>query len=202
MVQDLHLWSGIKIEKTFAKDWTLSLAEELRLKHDITEINNHFTEAGLRYRINKNFALEGQYRLTFDKNKDSSYDLFTRYALDLRYKGRIDFISIMYRLRYQKEVEGWDLFNPNVLYEKYVRHRVRIRYEDWGKFKPYVSTEIFQLFEPYQAARYEYMRFLAGVKYSMPRAGAFNLAYGLNLELAKTQPVKIYTIKINYTYSF
>lgn len=202
VVQDLHLWSGVKIEKTFAKDWTISLAEELRFKHDITEINNHFTEAGLRYRINKNFALEGQYRLTFDKNKDDSYDLHTRYALDLRYKGRLDFISIFYRLRYQKEVEGWNVLDPNVLYEKYVRNRVRFRYEDLGRFKPYVSAEIFQLFEPYQAARYEYIRILAGVKYNMPRAGSFNLAYGLNLELAKTQPLKIYTIKINYTYSF
>jgi len=202
VVQDLHLWSGVKIEKTFAKDWTIFLAEEIRFKHDITEINNHFTETGLRYRINKNFALEGQYRLTFDKNKGASYDLLSRYALDLRYKGRLDFITIFYRLRYQKEVEGWNLLDPNVLYEKYVRNRLRIRYEDLGRFKPYVSAEIFQLFEPYQAARYEYIRLLAGVKYNMPRAGSFNLAYGLNLELAKTQPVKIYTIKINYTYSF
>lgn len=202
VVQDLHLWSGVKIEKSFAKDWTISVAEEIRFKHDITEINNHFTEAGLRYRINKNFALEGQYRLTFDKNKDASYDLLTRYALDLRYKGRIDFISIFYRLRYQKEVEGWNLLDPNVLYEKYVRHRVRVRYEDLGRFKPYISAEIFQLFEPYQPARYEYVRLLAGLKYNMPRAGSFNLAYGVNRELVKTQPVKIYTIKINYTYSF
>ena len=202
VVRDLHLWTGVKIEKTFAGDWSVFLAEEIRFKHDISEINNHFTEAGLRYRINKNFALEGQYRITFDRNKDATYDLLSRYALDLRYKGRLDFITIFYRLRYQKEVEGWDLLDPNVLYQKYVRNRIRIRYEDLGRFKPYLSAEIFQLFEPYQAARYEYMRFLAGVKYYMPKAGVFDLAYGLNLELADTQPTKIYTIKINYTYSF
>ena len=202
VIRDLQLWSGVKIEKKFAGDWSVFLAEEIRFKHDISEINNHFTETGLRYRINKNFALEAQYRLTFDKNKDASYDLLTRYALDLRYKGRIDFITIFYRLRYQKEVEGWNLFDPNVLYQKYVRNRVRIRYEDLGKFKPYLSAEIFQLYEPYQAARYEYMRFMGGVKYYMPKAGVFDLAYGLNLELASTQPAKIYTIKINYTYSF
>jgi len=202
VVRDLQLWTGVKIEKKFAGDWSVFLAEEIRFKHDISEINNHFTEAGLRYRINKNFALEGQYRITFDKNKDATYDLLTRYALDLRYKGRLDFITIFYRLRYQKEVEGWDLLDPNVLYQKYVRNRVRIRYEDLGRFKPYLSAEIFHLFEPYQAARYEYMRFLIGVKYYMPRAGVFDLAYGLNLELAETQPAKIYNIKINYTYSF
>lgn len=202
VVRDLHLWTGLKLEKTFAKDFTVFISPEIRFKHDISEINNYFFETGLRYRINKNFALEGQYRLTFDKKKDSSYELLTRYALDLRYKGRLDFISIYYRLRYQKEVEGWNLVNPNNPYQKYVRNRIRIRYEDLGRFKPYVSAEIFQLFEPFQAARFEYMRFLGGVKYVHPSLGSFDLAYGLNLELADTDPTKIYTIKLNYTYSF
>lgn len=202
VVRDLHLWTGVKLEKTFAKDWMVFVAPELRLKHDISEINNYFFETGLRYRINKNFSLEGQYRITFDKKKDDSYELLTRYALDLRYKGRLDFMSISYRLRYQKEVEGWNLVNPNVPYEKYVRNRIRFRYEDLGRFKPYVSAEIFQLFEPLQVARFEYIRIMGGVRYGHSGLGTFDLAYGLNLEFADTNPARIYTIKLNYTYGF
>lgn len=202
VVSDLHLWTGIEIEKKIAKDWTVSLAEEFRFKQDISVLNNHFTETGLRYRINRNFALEGQYRLTFDQNKDHSFDMLSRYALDLRYKGKLDFISIYYRLRYQKEVEGWDLFDPAVLYQKYVRQRITVRYTDFKKIKPYVSAEIFQLFEPSQNARYHYVRVLGGIKYEHQEIGTINLAWGLNRELVEVQPAMVFTLKVNYTYSF
>lgn len=202
VVSDLHLWTGVALEKRFAKDWSVFIGEEFRFKHDITVLNNFFTETGLRYRINKNFALEGQYRVTFDQNKDKSFDMLTRYALDLRYKGKIDMITIYYRLRYQKEVEGWNLVNPAIPYEKYVRNRISVRYTDFKRIKPYVSGEIFQLFEPNQNARFHYIRVMAGILYEFRKAGKVNLAWGFNRELNETQPATIYTLKINYTYSF
>ena len=202
MVSDLHLWTGVAIEKSFAKDWSVFLAEEFRFKHDITVLNNFFTETGLRYRINKNFALEGQYRVTFDQNKYKNFDMLTRYALDLRYKGKISMITIYYRLRYQKEVEGWNLVNPSIPYQKYVRNRISVRYTDFKKIEPYVSGEIFQLFEPNLDARFQYVRVMAGILYTSRKAGKVKLAWGFNRELEDVQPTTIYTLKINYTYSF
>jgi hypothetical protein len=202
VVRDLHLWTGVQIEKTFAKDWTLSLGEEIRFKHDISQINNYFTEAGLRYRISKNFALEGQYRFTRDKKKDNTYENLSRFALDLRYKGRLDFLSIYYRLRYQKEVNGMQIFDMSVPYEKYVRHRLTFRYKDFFRIKPYVSAEIFQLFQPGQNPEFEYVRLLGGVRYKHAKIGEFNVAYGFNREISSLQPAMIYLIKVNYTYGF
>jgi len=202
VVSDLHLWSGVAVEKGLGKDWSVFLGEEFRFKQDISVLNNHFTETGVRYRINKNFALEGQYRLTFDQNKDKSYDMLSRYALDIRYKGRLEHITVYYRLRYQKEVEGWNLVDPSVLYQKHVRNRITVRYTDFNSFKPYVSAEIFQLFEPFGYAKFEYARFLGGVKYEHLDLGTINLAWGFNRELTSIQPAMIYTLKVNYTYRF
>ncbi len=202
VVRDLHLWTGAAVEKTFGKDWTLSLGEEIRFKHNISEINNYFTEAGVRYRINRNFALEGGYRFTRDRKKDNSYENLTRYNLDLRYRGRLDFITIYYRLRYQKEVEGFNLFDQAIDYEKYVRNRIRIRYNDFQKIKPYVSAEIFQLFSPCQFPAFDYIRLLAGIKYEPGNMGSFNFAYGFNREFYRVEPAMIYQFKINYTYQF
>lgn len=201
VVSDLHLWTGVELEKKFARDWSVFIAEEFRFKHDISALNNLLTETGLRYRITKNFALEGQYRVTFDQKKDKSFDMLTRYALDLRYKGKIDRITIYYRLRYQKEVEGWNLVDPAIPYQKYVRNRISVRYTDFKRIKPYVSAEIFQLFEPSEEARFEYVRLLGGIRYKHPKAGEVNLAWGFNREFADVQAATIYTLKINYTYS-
>ena len=202
VVRDLQLWTGAEVEKSFGKDWTISLGEEIRFKQNISEINNYFTEAGLRYGISKNFALEGGYRYTRDRKSDNSYETRTRYNLDLRYKGRLDFITIYYRLRYQKEVEGFNLFGQESGYEKYVRNRIRIMYSDFKRISPYVSAEIFQLFRFSRMAEFQYIRVLGGIKYEPGKMGAFGFAYGFNREFTQVEPATIYQFKINYTYEF
>ena len=202
VVRDLHLWSGAKIEKTFAKNWTVSLEEEIRFKTNISEINNFFTEIGLRYRINKNFALQGNYRFTRDKKKDQSYETRTRYNLDLRFKGRLDFLSIYYRLRYQKEVEGLNLIDMNAFYLKHVRNRISVRYTDFKTITPYVSAEVFQAFTPYLAPQFDYYRILGGIRYEPADIGEFKLAWGFNRSLISSRPAMIYIFTLNYTYKF
>ena len=202
VVSDLGLWTGIALEKSVKKDWTFSLKQEVRLKEDISTLNNIFTQAGVRYGLNRNFALEGKYRITWDKEDDGSMELRSRYSFDLRYKGRLKYISIYYRLRYQKEVKGMDLFSLDVPYEKYFRNRLSIRYTGLNKIEPYISAEIFQLFELSQNPRFHYMRFLGGVRYNPGNIGTFKLAYGLNRELNSTLPATYYIFKLNYTYAF
>lgn len=202
VVRDLRLWTGVKIEKSFAKDWTLSLEEEVRFKQDISELSNYFTEAGLRYRINKNFSLGAGYRYTRDKKKDGSFETLTRYNLDLRYRGRIDFLTIDYRLRYQKEVEGFNIFDQQADYEKYVRNRIRIRYNDFKAIEPFVSAELFQLFRPNYFPEFHYIRVIGGLRYEAGKLGDIDLAFGFNREFANIEPFMIYVIKANYTYKF
>ena len=48
VVRDLMLWTGAAVEKSLGKDWTLSLGEEIRFKHNISEINNYLTQSRLR----------------------------------------------------------------------------------------------------------------------------------------------------------
>jgi len=202
VVRDLQLWTGAAVEKSFGKEWTISLGEEIRFKQNISQINNYFTEAWLRYRISKNFELEGGYRYTRDRKSDNSYETLTRYNLDLRYKGKLDFITIYYRLRYQKEVEGFNLFSQEGGYEKYVRNRIRVMYSDFKRISPYVSAEIFQLFKFGQMADFQYMRVLGGIKAEPGNMGTIGFAYGFNREFTQVEPAMIYQFKIDYTYEF
>ena len=201
VVRDLQLWTGAAIEKSW-KDWSFTLTEEIRFKQNISEINNFFTEAELRSRINKNFALEGGYRFTRDKNSDGSYDNLTRYNLDLRFRTSLDPVSIHYRLRYQKEVEGFNLMDPTVDYEKYVRNRIRIRYDKYIRIKPYLSAELFRLFRPDFYSELHYIRVLGGIRYEAGKVGLFNVAFGFNREFEENNPAMIYQFKVNYTYQF
>ena len=202
VINDLRLWTGAKIEKTFAKDWKVSLEQEIRFKENISEINNTFTEAGLRYRISKNFALGGGFRYTWDKKQDSTYQGYSRYNIDLRYKGKLNYLTIYYRLRYQREVEDFRIFDLSAPDVKQLRHRVSIRLNSLKHISPYVSGEIFQIFTPYTDPQFGYYRIVAGILYEPGKIGEFNVAWGFNRELSSSQPAMIYMFKINYTYKF
>ena len=57
VVRDLNLWTGAEIEKSLFDDFKISLKQEVRLKRDISELNNVFTQFGINYRLSKNFSL-------------------------------------------------------------------------------------------------------------------------------------------------
>jgi len=200
VVSDLGLWTGVEAEKEVKDDWTFSLKQELRLKTNISEVNNYFTQAGVRYKINRNFALEAKYRFTRNKKQDLTYENRSRYSLDLRYKGRLDFLTFDYRLRYQKEVESMRLFDMQEPYEKYVRNRIMVRYTDFKKFEPYLSGELFQLFRRYETPKFHYMRLEAGVRIETGELGEFKVAWGFNREFQTDNPATIYLIRVNYTF--
>lgn len=202
VVQDIGLWTGVEVEKEFLKDWRVSLKQEFRFETNMSELDNYFTQGGLRYQVNRNFAFEAKYRYTRNKKKDDTFENKSRYSLDINYKGKIDFISVYYRLRYQKGVESMNLFDPREPYHKFIRHRVNIRYNDFKKIEPYLSSEFFQLFEMYEYSKWIGYRLLGGIIYEPGDWGEFRLAYGFERELNSTYPYLGYVLRLNYTYSF
>lgn len=202
VVRDLQLWTGAAIEKKAGKDWTFSLEEQIRFKHNISEISNFFTETGVQYRINKNFALEGAYRYTRDRKSDGRYESRSRYHLDLRYTGRLDFITLSYRLRYQKEVEGFRLVDQKIPYEKYLRNRLKISYTEFKKIEPFLSGELFQLFRPEYYSELEYFRVLGGITFDARKFGSLRFAYGFNREINEIEAAMTYLFRVKYTYQF
>lgn len=202
VVQDLKLWTGVEVEKTFLKDWKVSLKQEFRFKTNVSELDNFFTQGGLQYELTKNFAFEAKYRYTRNKKSNGSYENRSRYSLDIKYRGKIDFIRVYYRLRYQKGVESMNLFDKTEPYEKYLRHRLSIRYIDLRKIKPYISTEFFQLFKLYEYPEWAGFRVLGGIIYEPGDFGEFRFAFGFERELNHSYPYTDYIFRVNYTYPF
>lgn len=202
VVRDLNLWTGVEIEKSLLDDFTISLKQEVRFKRDISELNNVFSQLGVSYNLNKNFSLSGKYRYILNRKSGGDLVNQSRYSLNLMYKGKLDYISIYYRLRYQKEVESMHLLKPNEPFEKYFRHRISVRYTDFDMIKPYISAEIFQLNTMVDFPMYNQLRLLGGVKISPKKIGSFNLSWGLERELNNILPYTYYITKLNYTYKF
>ncbi len=202
VVQDLNLWTGVALEKSFLKDWTISIKQELRLEKDVSQINNVFTQVGIEYDINRNFSLEGKYRYIRNRKSDGAYENNSRYNADFKYKGEISHFTINYRLRYQKEVESMRVFNTREPYEKYLRQRITVNYDKLKLVRPYISAEIFQHYELYEFSYYDQLRILAGIRYEPKDIGQFNFVYGFDRELNTVLPCTCFIIKVYYTYKF
>jgi len=99
-------------------------------------------------------------------------------------------------------VEGFNLFDQTLDYEKYVRNRIRIRYNDFQKIKPYISAELFQLFQPDTNAQLEYIRVVGGIRYEPGKMGSFDFGFGFNREFEDIEPAMIYQFKVRYKYQF
>ena len=201
VVRDLRLWTGVKIEKEFASRWRLSLEEEIRFKQNISEINNFFTELELRYLIDRNFSLGAGYRYTRDRNDDASYDGFSRNYFALHYRRKLDFLTISYRLKYQREVEAGKMFERDAAYIKQFRNRLGVRMTRFNNIQPYVTGEVLQVFTPYLSPLNDYWRLVVGVRIEPGKIGEFKLGWGFNREIGVDQPFMIYMIRLNYTYS-
>jgi len=66
---DLEGWSAVEIDLKATKKLSFSIAEHLRLRNDITNVKNYFTQLKVNYEVLKNFELGGGVRY-ITKNND------------------------------------------------------------------------------------------------------------------------------------
>lgn len=202
VIRDLKVWTGAAIEKSFGNDWKISLEEEVRLQKNATEIGEYFTEVGVAYRVDKNISLETAYRYACNRKKNGSFENRSRYNFDLNFEGNTYFFSVRARARYQKEIEGMQLLDQTIPYEKYFRTRVEVRYNRLGKIVPYIHGELFQLHEMFEYPTFDKYRLMAGMRLDAGRYGEFNIRYGIIRELNTFMPYTYYLAKMKYTFEF
>ena len=131
VVSDLGLWTEIKLEKKFLKDFRFNVSQHLRLNNNITDFDDYISEIGLVYNINKNFAIGANGRYTRNKKYSGLVENDYRYDLDFRYERKLSKrLKLFYRLRYQKEFYGSGVFYEEInYYESEVRNRIKLRWK-------------------------------------------------------------------------
>ncbi|MDF1572698.1 MAG: DUF2490 domain-containing protein [Bacteroidales bacterium] len=202
VIRDLKVWTGAGIEKSFGKDWKISLEEEFRFQENATQVGEYFTELGVEYRVDRNISLEAGYRYARNRKKNDSFEVRSRYNIDLNYEGNTYYFSLRARVRYTKEIEGLQMLNPIIPYEKYFRTRLEVRYNRLGRVEPYLIGEIFQLYEMFEYPEYDKFRLMGGVRLDAGKPGDINIEYGVIRELNIAIPFTYYLLKINYTFEF
>lgn len=199
VTSDLGLWTEIKLEKEFLKDFKFALSQHLRLHENITGFDNYIAEAGLLYTINKNFELGANGRYTRNKKYNGLLENNYRYDFDFRFEAKLSQrLKLFNRLRYQKEFYGSGVFYEEInYYETAFRNKLKIRWNLNDIHRFYGAGEIFRITKKSREPYFNQFRFWLGDDLDSS-LGKFDLAFGIEHQLNNENPYTYYIFKIQY----
>lgn len=204
--QDLGAWTSIGLEYKPTKKLSLTLEEEIRLKDNISTVDEYFTEIGAEYELLKHFSMGvgARYIKQNDtEGKIQGYEEHFRFQVDAAYKHKVNEFSMKYRLRYQNKNELGIGTSEGDEAKQNIRFKTSIDYNIKGwKLDPEMSFELFNQFGENEKSELNKYRLSVGTSYDMKDYGKINLYYQYEKELNETDPVSQHVIGLKYKYTF
>ena len=188
---DTELWTGGTFELRLNKKFRVDLKEQFRLNDTISSMKSTFTEIGLRYKIDKHFAVKGSYRFTIKPTKDNR----SRLSLDAYYNwSKKKFpLAIQYRLRFQDTKES----NTGSKFT-YLRNKITVDYNLTKIVDPFLSYERYYRFN--QKNEFRVWRFTAGLDWRLAKKIDLTTFYRYQKEINVKNPGAQHIIGIMLTY--
>tara|TARA_R110001583_G_scaffold160872_1_gene312778 strand:+ start:53133 stop:53840 length:708 start_codon:yes stop_codon:yes gene_type:complete len=202
---DLANWTTVGLEYELNKKWNFGIEEQLRLKEDISTIDEYFTQLSAEYSISKKFTLGAGLRYIKENDTEGNiqgYENHFRFNADASYKHKINNFTLKYRLRYQNKNELGVSNSEGDYANQHIRFKTAIDYnfKNW-KLDPKFSAEIFNHFEEGKTNGYDKYRLTFGTEYKLKNAGKINLFYRIEKELNESIPKTTNIIGLKYTYT-
>lgn len=160
---DFGVWVGASLKKSFAKHYAVGIETELRLKENVSAIDNILTDVELSRKFGKYVKLSGFYRFS-QKNRIDDFEGVNRTGADL--SGKIPLVKklkLAYRSRYQWQ---W-LKGQTEPYTTFWRNRLGLEYKLTKKITPYASYELWYRTTQEKTKRFDRNRLMAGIEYDI-----------------------------------
>lgn len=208
--QDAWLWTTVSVDKQITRHWSAGVDEELRLFDNISRVNLFFTNAGITYRLNKNFKFSLVYRF-INKNQstknENNYYFSKRHRLylDISYKRKfLTNFSLTYRLRLQGQVRDYYSSDVGKYVESYMRHKFDLAYS-YKKYSPYLAAEFrFQFTNPsfeQSDDLWDRQRFYAGCNYEINKRHSVGIYYMIQHDFNNKRAENDFTLGFQYALS-
>ena len=203
---DWASWNTIGVEYKLNKKWSFALEEQVRLKENISVVDNYFTQLSADYKLFKGFKLGAGVRYIRDNDNQGNiqgYENHFRFQIDAMYKHEINDFKIGYRLRYQNKNELGVSYDEGDYANQNIRFKTSLEYniKNW-KLDPKFSAEIFNRFQEGKENGFNKYRLTLGTDYKMKNFGKLGVFYRFEKELNVDFPETKNIIGLNYTYTF
>ena len=191
---DNQSWTKISFEKKLPYLLKFELAQGLRLKDQLSTFNQAFFEVSLSYKDSNGLRINIPYRYTIFEDKIKhrlSFGALYQYSFEpVILKYHIKF----YRLYENGESDGEDGAPLGDL----IRNKFTIKYKSGKKINPYISGELFNLYNTDNNPLDE-LRASFGIEVDLPRKNSIKIFYIFKKEdIAKLNPDEINVFGISY----
>ena len=199
---DLEGWTSVEFKYKFNKQWMVSAEEQLRLKNDISEVDRHFSQFGVRFDAPRGISLDGGLRFirrNDTQGKIQGFESERRYHLSASYRHKPGRFSLGYRVRYQTkgDIES-DGYTET---DRYIRFRARARYNfrNW-KLDPVLATELYRPLDKVGDSDFDKLRFTLGTDWDVWGGGEMGVFYRVEEELGVEFPQTTHIFGLSFTY--
>ena len=200
---DLESWTSIELNYKLHKRLRVTAEEQLRLKSDISEVDQYYSQLGVTYRITRRVNIDGGcrwIRRNDTQGKIQGYESRRRYhvsaSLDHKF-GRFDWDT---RVRFQSKEEV-GVANPAEP-DRHLRFRVQVRYNFPGwKLDPVLSAELYRAVGDELDPRFDKIRWTLGTDWNTWRGGEMGLFYRLEKELGVDAPQTTHIVGLSFSHS-
>ena len=188
-LDDNQSWTSVGFEKKLPYSFKLQFEQELRLDNQLSTFKQTFSEFSLSYSVFKGFKIEIPFRYINYKDKTKQ-----RVSFSGSYKYSFKPVSLKYRTKYQRTYEKGEI--P----EELIRNKFSIMYRLNKKIEPYVSGELFYLYNTDNDQFDEY-RVSLGVAVDLPGKNSIKIFYIYKKEdITKSSPDEVNVFGLGYKY--
>jgi len=188
-LDDNQSWTSVGFEKKLPYSFKLQFEQELRLEDQLSTFKQTFSEFSLSYSVFKGFKIEIPFRYMTYKDKTKQ-----RVSFGGSYKYSFKPVSLKHRTKYQRTYEKGEI--P----EELIRNKFSIMYGLNKKIEPYVSGELFHLYNTDNDQFDEY-RVSLGVAVDLPGKNSIKIFYIYKKEdITKSSPDEVNVFGLGYKY--
>ena len=191
---DNQSWSKISIEKKLLYSLKLELAQGLRFKDQLSTFNLAFFEVSLSYKSSYGLKINIPYRYTIFEDK-----IKHRLSFGASYQYTFKPVSLKYRVKYYRLHEnGKSVGEGGETLGDLIRNKFTIKYKTGKKINPYISGELFHLYNTGNKPLDEY-RASFGIEIDLPQKNSINFFYIFKKEgIANSDLNEINVIGLSY----
>jgi len=188
-LDDNQSWTSIGFETKLPYSLKLEFEQELRLKDQLSTFNQTFSEVSLSYEIFDGLKIDIPYRYAIYEDK-----IKRRLSFSGSYKYSFKQISLKYRTKFQRTYE------KEKTPEELIKNKFTIEYKLGKKIEPYVSGELFHLYNTDNDQLDEY-RVSFGFAVDLPRKNSIKIFYMYKKEdIIKSSPDEINVFGLAYSF--
>ena len=188
-IDDNESWTSIGFETKLPYSLNLEFEQGLRLKEQLSTFKQTFSEALLSYKVFDGLRIFIPFRYAIFEDK-----IKQRLSFGGSYKYNLKPVSLKHRTKFQRIYENGEL--PDDL----IRNKFSIKYRLNKKIEPYVSGELFHLYNTENDQLDQY-RVSLGVAVDLPGKKSIKIFYIYKKEdIIKSNPDVINVFGLGYNF--